>query len=58
MNTFKYQKDGRTLHIRGDHGEMRLLMMNDCQRLTLTLDQIGLDALRNYLDDLEEMGDI
>lgn len=53
MITFKYQKGDNTLYIRDDHGEMRIIMMDEHHSVGVTLDQVGLDALRNYLDDIE-----
>jgi hypothetical protein len=52
MMTFKYQRDGNTLYIRDYHGEMRIITMDEHHSVGVTLDQVGLDALRNYLDDL------
>jgi hypothetical protein len=53
MITFKYQKGDNTLYIRDDYGEMRIVTMDEHHSVGVTLDQLGLDALRNYLDDLE-----
>ena len=53
MNTFKYKKNNSTLFIDDVRGEMRIFIIDDSYKVSVTLDQVGLDALRNYLDDLE-----
>lgn len=55
MNTFKYKNGNIELSIAvmNPCGDIRLIIDEGGFFAGITLDQEGLDALRNYLDDLE-----
>lgn len=53
MNTFKYRKGTEELFIDDFEGQLRITVTDEHYMIGITFDRVGLDALRNYLDDLE-----
>lgn len=56
--TFLYEKNGEGLYIGGSGNDLRFVVEQDDSSSGVTLDQVGRDALRNYLDALEEEEEI